>query len=82
MIDLMNEKNYLEKLKEYVKNNSKHMTRIDNTLFELIMYVHPQSESIKDDLNRKYLSFLLNYGCIYQILPYHQNSCRVCFLIN
>ena len=43
----INEKNYLEKLKEYVKNNSIHMTRIDNTLFELIMYVHPQSESIK-----------------------------------
>ena len=57
----INEKNYLEKLKEYVKNNSKHMTRIDNTLFELIMYVHPQSESIKDDLNRKYLINIMKY---------------------
>ena len=57
----INEKNYLEKLKEYVKNNSKHMTRIDNTLFELIMHVHPQSESIKDDLNRKYLINIMKY---------------------
>ena len=57
----INEKNYLEKLKEYVKNNSKHMTRIDNTLFELIMHVHPQSESIKDDQNRKYLINIMKY---------------------